>query len=227
MGTDKSADDFRQSLKGKKVPVLTLDTKWHHLFRKDGKPDKIEKLESVVNEHLKRQGKLTTDIQSMKKEKKKLMDSIVQNMDTSSDSTKEEILEANQDRIRVINETMEKYEDELLDLPRFIKESNEELMIEGMDIFYHQLMEMAVEVEEIDEWIRKIRVELKKNIIRKQDMEKKSQMIYNYLHSIFGPEIIEIFDMKYMRSLAQKQTDLIEKDNKNKTDEKDAGTKNA
>ncbi len=217
MSTEKSAEDFKESLKGKKVPVLTLDTKWHQLFRKNGKTEKINQLEEEVNELLKRQGKLNNEIQSMKKEKMNLMNGIVKNMDEANNESESDgqdgILSQNQEKIKSINETIEQYEDELLDLPIFIRDANEKLMLEGMDIFYHQLMEMAEHVSEIDEWIKKIRVELKKNIIRKQEMEKQSQLIYQYLHSIFGPEIVEVFDMKYMHSLAQKYSGVLEENN--------------
>lgn len=42
-----------------------------------------------------------------------------------------------------------------------------------------------------------IRVELKKRLIRKQEMEQMNQELYSYMHDIFGAEVIEIFDMKY------------------------------
>ena len=47
---------FAPALKDKKIPVLTLDHKWHQLFTQK-KPDKqIGKLEAELNELLKRQG---------------------------------------------------------------------------------------------------------------------------------------------------------------------------
>ena len=53
------------------------------------------------------------------------------------------------------------------------------------------------EIEKIAEWIAKIRIELKKNVIRKQEREWLNQEMYAYMHDIFGPEVIEIFDMTY------------------------------
>ena len=52
-------DLFRTALEGKKIPILTLDHKWHKLFTQTGDNDEIHALETVVNDLLKRQGKLT------------------------------------------------------------------------------------------------------------------------------------------------------------------------
>ena len=42
-----------------------------------------------------------------------------------------------------------------------------------------------------------MRIDLKKNVVRKQQKEVYNQNLYTYMHDIFGPEVIEIFDMKY------------------------------
>ena len=61
--------DFAGALKGKKVPILTLDQKWHRLFAIHGKPEAVKELESELNELLKRQGKLNNDLKELKKKK--------------------------------------------------------------------------------------------------------------------------------------------------------------
>ena len=70
-------DLFRTALEGKKIPILTLDHKWHKLFTQTGDNDEIHALETVVNDLLKRQGKLNTEIKSQNLFKKKLMSEIV------------------------------------------------------------------------------------------------------------------------------------------------------
>ena len=58
MGKDEI---YEKALKGKRVPVLTLDNKWHRLFSMM-EPDKILKeTENELNTLLKRQGKLNTE----------------------------------------------------------------------------------------------------------------------------------------------------------------------
>ncbi|MCR4945919.1 MAG: hypothetical protein K5929_03110, partial [Lachnospiraceae bacterium] len=51
------------------------------------------------------------------------------------------------------------------------------------------------EAKEIGDWIAEVRVELKKNIIRKQNRDINSRQIYNYMHSMFGPQVMDIFDL--------------------------------
>ena len=41
-----------------------------------------------------------------------------------------------------------------------------------------------------------MRIDLKKNIIKKQNREINSKEIYSYMHDIFGAQIIDIFDLK-------------------------------
>jgi hypothetical protein len=92
---------------------------------------------------------------------------------------------------------MEACEDELLEIPNTIKSVNEELMIESMEYFYEKLRINKQEAAEIDEWITQVRIDLKKNIIRKQNREINNREMYAYLHDIFGPEVLDLFDVEY------------------------------
>ena len=48
---------FSQALEGKKIPILTLDNKWYHLFTEE-KRQEVSGLEQQLNALLKQQGKL-------------------------------------------------------------------------------------------------------------------------------------------------------------------------
>ena len=43
-----------------------------------------------------------------------------------------------------------------------------------------------------------VRVELKKRLIRKQEQEQMNQDIYTYMHNVFGPDVIDMFDLEYL-----------------------------
>lgn len=193
--------DFASTLKGKKVPILTLDQKWHRLFAIHGKPEEVKTLETELNELLKRQGKLNNELKNLKKKKNLLMDNIVQNMEGSteeaSNTSKERKLEEDRQKIDEINALTESYEDELLELPNKIKATNELLMIKSMDYFYEKIHVNKEESEEIDRWITQVRIDLKKNIIRKQNRDINNKEMYAYLHDILGPEVIDMFDRRY------------------------------
>ena len=40
-----------------------------------------------------------------------------------------------------------------------------------------------------------MRIDLKKNIIRKQNREINSRQIYAYMHDIFGAQMMDVFDL--------------------------------
>lgn len=189
-------ESFRQALKLKKIPILVLDQKWHRLFAIHGKTETIREVEADLNAHLARQGKLNNELKELKKLKNQLMGSIVQNMDDSKE-THDKKMEETKQQIDEVNEKIDSYEDELLEIPKQIKEINNELMLLSMDYFYDKLKVNASESGEIEEWINNIRVELKKNIIRKQNRDINNREIYAYLHDIFGPDVLDLFDIKY------------------------------
>lgn len=184
--------DFQSALIGKPVPLLVLDQKWHRLFAVHGKTDEIKDVESKLNNYLAEQGKLNSRLKELKKLKSRLLDEIVQGMEDEDAK-----LEENKRLIDEINEKMEECEDKLIDIPHDIRKTNEELMLLSMDYFYEKIRINQTESAEIEEWIQQVRIDLKKNIIRKQNRDINNREIYAYLHDIFGVEVLNIFDIKY------------------------------
>ena len=191
---------YEEVLLGKKIPVLTLDNKWYKLFPNLSDYPDIEKKVAELNKLIKRQGKLNTEAKEIKKLKKRLMEELVlivdENRQSPSDAGEKKI-EEHKRLIAECNEKFEVYQEELMELPRLIDEVNRELMIFTMDYCYDSMQENTREIVEIAKWITEVRVELKKNLIRKQEKEIYNHQMYSYLHDIFGPEVIELFDLKY------------------------------
>ncbi len=191
---------FEKVLEGKKLPILTIDKKYHNLTDRVGSSKYMDELEEEVNELLKAQGKANTEIKDIKKIKKKLMQEIVDNTDEKSklsEAQKEKKAEENSRLIAECNEKIEQYEDDIMDLPKLIDDKNRILFAELMDNCYNVMKANEQEIEEISKWITQIRIELKKKLVKKVDMETANQEIYSYMHDIFGAEVVEIFDMKY------------------------------
>lgn len=197
----RSDEVFKPALEGKKIPVLTLDNKWHRLFTQ-AKPDKrLMKMEEELNELLKRQGKAGSQIKDIKKLKKKLMDEIMENADEAAsgkDKKAEEKLAENRRLINECNEKLEEYEDELLELPGQIEKINKALMLKTMEVCYETLQRNKKEIDETAAWIAEIREELKRRLIRKQEQEQMNHELYSYMHDIFGADVIDIFDTQYL-----------------------------
>ena len=191
---------YKPALEGKNIPILTLDNKWHQLFVRIEKTETIIAVENELNELLRRQGKLNSELKEIKALKKKLMDDIMVSadiLDKDPNNKKEEKkLEESKRLLNDCNTKMEENEDELIDLPRSIYKKNQELMLATMEICYDEIHENAKEIEEISAWILEMRKELKKKIIRKQEGELKNKELYAYMHDIFGPSVIELFDIQ-------------------------------
>lgn len=196
----KSEDVYKKALQGKKLPILTLDNKWHKLFTQAGTNSRIEALVKELNELLMRQGKVNTESKEIRKLKKKLMNDIMESagsLDQERDKKAQKKVEDNKRLIEECNEKLDNYKEELQVLPEEIDRVNYRLMLATMDVCYDYLQENTKEIEEIEDWLREVRVELKKKVIRKQEKEQKNNALYSYMHDIFGADVIEIFDMKY------------------------------
>lgn len=191
---------YKAALTDKKIPILTLDNKWHRLFTQTEPTPAISRLEQRLNELLKRQGKLNTETKEIKKLKKKLMDEIVSvrdEMEQGQSNALEKKVEDNKRLLAECNEKLEGYQDELMELPREIEKINQELMLLTMEICYDKLQANTEEIQETAAWVAQIRVELKKRLVRKQEKEIQNHELYSYMHDIFGADVIEIFDLKY------------------------------
>ena len=196
----KSNDVYMSALEGKSIPILTLDNKWHQLFTQTEMTPEIEELADRLNELVERDGKIRTETKNIKRIKKKLLGEIVPLRDKANKSGSAAIEKEISERTRLINECNDKLadqEDELLDLSREIYDVDYKLMVETMKACYETLHDNTDEIKALDQWISQVRVELKKNVIRLQEREMENYNLYSYMHQIFGPEVVDIFDLKY------------------------------
>lgn len=194
----KEGIDYRILLKKRKLPILTLDSRWHSMFPKESKSRNIKKLESYLNSQLKKQGKATNEYKEMQKLKEKLMKEILQNMDSLPDEKREAVrqkkLEKSRQLINEINEKLEISQEQQDSFPSQIRRANEELMLASAEECYEKIQTNDIELKELTEWIDKTRVELKKRILIKQEKEEMNEKLYSYLHDMLGPEFMEAFD---------------------------------
>ncbi|MEY8334221.1 hypothetical protein AALB53_14100 [Lachnospiraceae bacterium 47-T17] len=191
--------DFEVFLQGRKLPVCVLEEKWHKVFALKGKPEHITVLEEKLTEMVERREALGTEVRDLKKLKSKLMANIVANMDGTYAENEGKIsskkLEEDKRLIDEINEKLAADDDELLDLPRDIDRTNKELMLLTVEYCYEKLRINLAEAREITDWITQVRIDLKKNIIKKQNREINTRQIYAYMHDIFGADMMDVFDL--------------------------------
>ena len=193
--------DFRVFLQNKKIPICVLDQKWHRIFAIKGKPEKVTACEQELDELLKKQGQLNHEIKELKKLKSKLMGNIVENMEGTHQENvgrmSSKKLDEDKRLIEDINAKMEAHEDALLELPREIDRVNKELMLLTVEFCYGNLRSNVAEIREITDWITQVRIDLKKNIIKKQNREINSRQMYAYMHDVFGAQMMDVFDLDH------------------------------
>lgn len=196
----RTDDIFRPALEKTRVPILTLDNNWHKLFTQTNATPEIKKLEKKLNALLKEQGKINTEEKKLKAVKRTLMDEIIQLADRY-DGRRDDAVQKTMDRRKeMVEECSRRLEDltkENQDLPREIDETNRQLMLRTMELCYKRLEDNRKEIEYYEKWIQDIRMQLRENIIRKQDRETNTYELYSYMHHIFGRDVIDIFDMHY------------------------------
>ncbi len=196
----KRDEIYEAALKDKKIPILTLDHRWHLLFGRAEPTEAVVRLEEELNELIKRQGKLNTESKEIHRLKKRLMSEIIPMVDSlerKPDRKTEKKIEDNKRLINDCNEKLSAYRDELALLPKEIEKTNYYLMLATMDACYDKMKENTREIEEDTGWITQMRIELKKRIIRKEEKEQQNQELYSYMHAMFGADVINLFDMKY------------------------------
>lgn len=196
----RTDDIYKSALSKIKLPILTLDNNWHKLFTQTNETSDIKKLEKKLNDLLKEQGKMNTEQKKLKAVKRKLMDEIIQlaaRYDERRNADVEKVLERHRQMVEECNERLEALKEDYGNLPDEIEEVNYQLMLKTMELCYKRLEENRKEIEYYENWIRDIRVELRENIIRKQERETSTYELYSYMHNIFGRDVIDIFDMHY------------------------------
>ncbi len=195
-GKDKR-EVFAEALQGKQLPILTLDNKWYRLLGELGK-EVVKEQEEHLNTLLKRQGKLNTETKDIKAFKKKLMNEIVPMVDEleqGGGKRLEKKIAENKRLIEECNEKLESYQDELMEIPRQIDAVNRQLMALTMEYCYDAMKGNEADIKKLTDWVTQVRIELKKNLVRKQELEQKNQEIYGYMHDVFGAEAVDLFDV--------------------------------
>lgn len=210
--------DFTNAIAAIKVPMLILDQKWHRLFALGGKPSEVLELEKQEKELLEKEASLKKELKDLKKVKEGLMSSVMSNMEGTSDLVSKKL----DDDKRLLEECKERIqaaEDDLLELPGKQDSVNKELMVLTMNFCYDKLRTNTEEAEEITNWIKDVRVKLKKNVVRKHNREINNKEIYSYMHDVFGMDVLNIFDMQNQNFLLGDLDDKLSEEQEKKATE--------
>lgn len=189
-------EDILEVLKSIKLPIFTLDRKWHILFGGENKTKEIEKLEEKLNNILKSQGAVNVKKSELNQLKKRLMKGIVDNMDSKSEKTGIKMAKS-RELINDINDKLILLEDEELSIPKELREANAELGLESLSVMYDSVTDYNEDIAELDEWIEKTRAELKEKVELRHEKAEINEKMKQYMYNTFGTEIVSMY-RKYM-----------------------------
>lgn len=193
-------DNYKKALENHKIPILTLDNMWHQLFGQARITPELKELEEQINDLLKKQGRLNTDIKKCKALKKKLMDEIVSLTDEFQETQNAKInaeIETHKRIMDECNQKMEDMNDAMKSIPMEMEQLNRNLMLLTMDICRERFQNNTEEIEEIETWLSGIKEELKTKVIQKQKKEVDNYGMYMFMSEFFGAETMSLFEMKY------------------------------
>ena len=73
----EAEERYLRELRKVKVPMLTLDARWHQLFPEHLKTRQLSRLEKELNKLIKQQGQAANDLKEYEKARKVLMLSLI------------------------------------------------------------------------------------------------------------------------------------------------------
>lgn len=187
------AVEIKKALKGRQVPVLVLDGRWHKLFPPGKKPSDIAALEAEVNQLLKRQGFLVNDLKDLKKTKQKLMNGIVAGMQGDSDFD-DRRKNKQQSLLLEIKERIDEESDELVLIPGQIQKANEKLLMTGAMYCFERLENGDREIDELKAEIRELKNELNDLTEEKEAIEESMDSAYSLMHGLLGSSVMNLYD---------------------------------
>ena len=175
---------IRNALRGKQVPILVLDNRWHTLFPKGRKPAEIASIETNLNKYLKLQGKLI---------KQRLMQGIVAGMEEEGERGNRK--KDNQQRLLLeTSSRIQECSEQLMYLPKKIQLENEKLMVYTAQYCFEQMTNSDGRLRELKQEIRELRERLADCTEEKEALEEGLQNGYALMHNVLGPEVMNLYD---------------------------------
>ena len=91
-------------------------------------------------------------------------------------------------------ERIQEESDELVELPRQIKEANEALLMVGSRYCFERLESGDRELKKLTGEINEMRAVLKEKVGDKADLEDSLESAYSLMHGLFGHDVMNLFD---------------------------------
>lgn len=198
--TDIEVDE--KIIKKNRVPVLIKDKEWKNIIASSHTNKTIQffskQLEDLINE----EKELIRQLNNNKQYKTKLMNKIIYLSDLLNRQGKEEVLpelEKCKEEITKVNEIIDEIMDKTQDYPREIERVNLALLKETIVIVYKDITIGHDKLLVVDQEIQELREKLGNLRDEKDELEKKNEKLYSFLHTVIGHKEMEKLDVLFLK----------------------------
>jgi flagellar biosynthesis/type III secretory pathway chaperone len=193
--------DFKDNIvKRNRIPILIYVPEWIQLFS-NYKSRSMQKTIAKLEELIAREKECDSEIRSMEKRKKIVMNKILYLSKDINENMNEAALpkmEEAQNEIIDINQKIPVLLEELELLPGQINEQNTELLKETIKRSYEMIKERKSESEKCQEQVNEMRQKLSELIQKKVETEERVNKLYSFIHGMIGADEMESLDESFL-----------------------------
>ncbi len=193
----------RRILRKNDISVLTLDERWNSLFGSFDKNSDIIECEKKIKSLLKEQAAAYDELKKAKKERKSLMDRVLEltkgAFEDECSGAREEMKEC-QKGIRLASVSIRELEGRLEELPELLRDVNLELLEHTINLVYVRIRRNMDRKKELEHLIRETRERLRSYIDESETLQVDDSSIYAYFHDLLGAEELEKLDEQFLKS---------------------------
>lgn len=193
--------DFKDNIvKKNRIPILIYVPEWIQLFS-NYKSKSMQKAIARLEELIAREKECESELGSMEKRKKVLMNKILYISKDINENNNQEALpkmEATEKELIEINQKIPLLIEELETLPSLINGQNTQLLKETIKRSYELIKEHKAESEKCQEQVNEIRQKLTALIQKKVDMEERVTKLYSFVHGMLGADEMESLDESFL-----------------------------
>ncbi len=188
-------------IKKSNVPILIKDKGWCDIFLVKGNR-KIDSLSKQLESLLQEEALLKKELQETKKLREDAMQQILQLSDLINSKGQEDSLqelEAVKESFSQLNGELDQRYLQLEEYPKKIEELNLALLEETVEIAYNDLLKGTDDLDKTNAEINRYREKLNQLREHKEEMEKKMDYLYSFMHTMVGPKEMSKLDIHYFK----------------------------
>ena len=186
-------------LKNANIPLLIQDKQWKTMT-KNIQNRKMKQIVRTMEEELKEQKRISNSIQTLKSDKKKVTQEILEasyaiNHESGDDSALLQ-LEAKKELLKNISFELDQCYERLEAIPQKLKNMNFGLLQETVNEVCEHLIRTDQQNRKTDKRIRELRDEMNQLRLDKEQTEYHLETWYSFIHHLVGPKEMEKLDQQ-------------------------------